>query len=104
MTRHDALSGPDGTQALPPLLHFPDALTVARAVPPTTTSAAPPVPPPVVEPEEQFSFPPARRQSPPAQQRQKKPKKKQQTSVGAKIGCLVALAIPLLVILAAVFG
>ncbi|MER7078339.1 hypothetical protein SAMN02982929_04114 [Saccharopolyspora kobensis] len=103
MTR-DALSGPDGTQALPPLLHYPDALTVARAVPPTTTSAAPLAPPPAVEPEEPFSLPPARRPNQPAQQRQKKPKKKQRTSVGARIGCLLALAIPLLVILAALFG
>ncbi|RKT83979.1 hypothetical protein SAMN05421805_11246 [Saccharopolyspora antimicrobica] len=104
MTRRDALSGQDGTQALPPLLHYPDALTVARAAPPTTTSAAPPAPPPAVDREEPFSLPPARRQNAPAQQRQKKPKKKQQTSAGAKIGCLVALAIPLLVILAALFG
>lgn len=104
MTRHDALSGADGTQALPPLLHYPDALTVARAVPPTITSAAPPAPPPAVEWEEQLSLPPARKHNPPAQRQKKKPKKKQQASLGAKLGCLIALAIPLLVILSAVLA
>ncbi|MER7010621.1 hypothetical protein ABT324_04235 [Saccharopolyspora sp. NPDC000359] len=106
MTRRDALSGPDGTQALPPLRVHPDALTTTRAVPPARTRSVaprPPVPRLVADQVEPFSLPPARTQHQPAQPQSAG--KAKGTSSAAKIGCFVMLALPLLaVVFAALFG
>ncbi|MEV0082133.1 hypothetical protein [Saccharopolyspora sp. NPDC050642] len=101
MTQRDALSGPDGTQALPPLRGYPDALTVARAAPPKRTR--PPAAPPAPQPVEDVDRPLPRRAANPQRKSAKQPKKKQpKKNPAAKIGCLVALAIPVLTILAIV--
>ncbi|MER5394052.1 hypothetical protein [Saccharopolyspora sp. NPDC002686] len=105
MTRRDALSGQDGTQALSPLHHFPDALTSAHAAPPTRESVAPSAPAP--EPVEELDRPLRRRPAHQAPAQQQPPQKKQQQKKNSKagaIGCYLFLAFAVLMILLSVFG